>query len=262
MMLIACHAPAVMCTVTVSGAAESQSLDKQGFHIIQKNSFIQKNLLFILAQATGDPTITNQPTKIYYDPDAYNINLTQWLSVQDGDTNSYFGIFYYSNSVAGLVQLDGTDGLGQYYSYMEFDYQNTLIGNAREGFWNPAGMEANSAYTENHNGESFAGDGNAILYIHNDPSKFNLLGNWDGSVAGYPSAFYFANDAYNNSFQQSYAVVLHGTVSSKISFSLSKSAELESESFTLKGSGDINYNHADGTMTGTVTITGKGPAEF
>jgi hypothetical protein len=257
MMFIANNASAVMGTITVSGTAESQSsiTNKNGtFDAIQKHAVSQKDLLFILAQATGDQTITNKTTKIYFDPDAYNALLSDQIAVSQGVTNNYYGIFYYSNSVAGLVRLDGTNNLG-YYSYMEFDYKNTLIYGILEGFWNPGGMEANSVDAQSSSG--YTQNGNAILYIHSDRTLYNLLGRWNGSPDGYPSAFYYANDAYNG-FQQDYAVIFHGVLAFKLSFSESKNVGMESESFTLKGSGDINYDQNDGTISGTVTFSGKG----
>lgn len=265
MILAASKAPAVMGVFTITGTAQSQSQNSKDVPTIEKSSFTQNNLLFILEQGTGDTSITNKPTKIFYDPDAYNSNIVQAVESNQGETNAYFGIFYYSNSVSGLVKLDGpvTNSAGfatNYYSYMEFDYQNTRLG-FMEGFWNPAGMEANGVYSQNGSGNSYTDVGNAILYVHSDPSKFNLLGNWDGNTGGYPSAFYYANDSYQG-FQQSYAAVFHGPFTFKLSFAQGKSSTTESESLSLKGSGDLNYNTNNATISGTVTFSGKGAADL
>lgn len=260
MILAASKATAVMGLFTISGTVQSQSQTSKDVPTIQKNSFTQKDLLFILEQGTGDASITNKPTKIFYDPDAYNSNIVQWVESNEGLTNSYYGIFYYSNSMAGLVKLDGFTT--NYYSYMEFDYQNTLIFGLMEGFWNPAAMEANSVYSTAGNSDTEIG--NAILYVHSDPSKFNLLGEWTSSPYGvpsesfgFPSAFFYANDAYQG-FYQAYAAVIHGPITFKLSFSQSHTNHIESESFTLKGSGDMNYNNTNATISGTATFTGKG----
>ncbi len=66
------NALAVRGTVTISGTVLNQSEDAHSFNVMKSHGVSQKDLLFILAQATGDETITNKhvTTKIYYDPDA------------------------------------------------------------------------------------------------------------------------------------------------------------------------------------------------
>ena len=153
MMLIASNASAVMGLLTFSGTGQFQSTNKQDFAAIQKRSLSQKDLLFILAQATGDQSITNKPTKIFFDPDAFNSAASGWASTNGVGNSEVYGIFYYSNSVAGLTRLDGVDGSGTYYSYMEFDFYNSIDGelNDIEGFWNPYAMEFNTASAESPN---------------------------------------------------------------------------------------------------------------
>ncbi len=261
-MFIASNASAVMGTIAVSGTAELQSFttNKSGDTILVglKRSVSQKDLLFILAEATGDTNITSKPTKIYYDPDAINTNLTIWVNNNETITNNIYGIFYYSNSASGRVPLDGTNDAG-YYSYMEFDY-NSPNGQI-EGFWNPGGMEANSVVNINSALTSVSETGNAILYVHDNPLAFDLLGFWNlvhSNPLGTPSKFYFANNTVDG-FAQNYAMVFHGAIAFKLSSSVSKGTNIVSESFTLKGSGDMNYNQTNGTISGTATFSGKGP---
>ena len=116
-------------------------------------------------------------------------------------------------------------------------------------------MELNSASTFSNSG--ITEDGNAILYVHENPYNFNLLGNWDEAQ---PSSFFFANDWFGD--YSDYALVIHGAFTFKISFSETKTAELESESLSLKGSGDGLFNDIDGVVTGTATFSGKGPNEL
>ena len=229
-MFITNNASAIMGTLTISGTAQIQS----GDFTSTKRSVAQKDVLFILAQATGDQSITNKPTKIFFDPDAFNTNLTAWINTFETNNSpigtNAFGIFYYSNSVAGLVPLDGTHQDGAYYSYMEFDYNNPagpLNGDSGPtGFWNQGGMEANSIININSSMTSVAVAGNAILYIHDNPNDFNLLGFWnliDGfTPTGTPSQFYLANDALPGGFTQNYAIVLHGATAFKYSGSNNK----------------------------------------
>ncbi len=260
MMFAASNASAVMGVFSLTATVETQGTvtNKSGTEpVIKKQSFSQNNLLFILEQGTGDTSITNKhvTTKIYYDPDALNTNATIWAEGQGGSGN-IFGIFYYSNSVSGLVPLDGVNG-GQYYSYMELDFFNSFDGflGFTEGFWNPGAMEFNSV--AGVTSSSFTEDGNAIFYVHEEKLAFNLLGNWN---QGDSSAFYLAND-WNGPYS-AYALVIHGTITFKISVSQSKNVETESESFSLKGSGDGIFNDIDGVVTGTATFTGKGPDDL
>ena len=256
MMFAASNASAVMGLLTLSGTGQFQSTDKQDFPIIQKQTLAQKDLLFILSQATGDESITNKPTKIFFDPDAFNVEASTWATNNNNGSSAIYGIFYYSNAIAGLTRLDGTNIFGDYYSYMEFDFYNSINGELQdiEGFWNPSAMEYTTATTESHNQSSWTQVGNAILYVHSDPSEFNLLGN---SGLDDPSAFYLANNWFD--FFQEYAVVIHGSITYKIVFNQNDTV---TESFTLKGSGDINYSDNPGTFNGTATFTGKGPNEF
>lgn len=260
MMLVANNASAVMGLLTITGTAQSQSYDKDNFPVIQQNSFNQKNVLFILSQATGDTSITNKPTQIYFDPDTNNTAATTWEASNDEGISPVYGIFYYSNSVSGLVRLDGTNGLGEYYSYMEFDYYNSFdqqVGHI-EAFWNPEAMEYNSVATESHSQNAWTQVGNAILYIHSDPGAFNILGPAGDSE---PSAFYVANNSVYPDFLQAYAVVIHGAITYKMTFSQSKGLGLTQESFTLKGSGDLDYDYSTDVFNGTATFNGKGPNE-
>lgn len=91
-MFVASNASAVMGTITLSGISKFQAystniVDKTNsdvLGVIKSYSINQKNLLFILEQGTTNTSITNKPTTIYYDPDAYNALATTWESVNEG----------------------------------------------------------------------------------------------------------------------------------------------------------------------------------
>ncbi len=262
-MFLANNASAVLGVFSLTATVQTQgySINKKNNDetpVIEKQSFSQKNLLFILEQGTGDTTITNKlaNTKILYDPDALNTNATIWVQSQGGTGNVY-GIFYYTNSEAGMVPLDGVDDIGQYYSFMELDFFNYADGflDFNEGFWNPNAMEANSV--TGSTSSALTETGNAILYVHENSYEYNLLGNWN---QGGQSAFFLAND-WNGDLSD-YALAIHGAFTLKISLSESKSGEMESESFSLKGSGDSLLNDVDGVVTGTATFSGKGQDEL
>jgi hypothetical protein len=247
------NASAVMGTLTISGTVQNQVTTKSDVPAIQNSSFSQKNLLFILEQATGDTSITNKTTKIYFDPDALNTNATSWESFNGVNQNVY-GIFYYSNSVSGLTRLDsGYDGT--YISYMEFDFYNSVDGELdwAEGFWNPDGMASTSVTSFGNN--SLTENGTAILYVHTTGDNIAL----PGLVNTYTSTFYYANGLLGA--PQNDAAVIQGPITFKAS--INDKTEIETESFTIKGSGDIIYSGTDGIISsGTVTFSGKGPDEL
>jgi hypothetical protein len=223
---------AIQGTVTVSGTALSQDT-KGGYDVAKKNKFTQKVLLNILAQATGDSSITNKKTTVLYDPDAFNYNA--W----DSNEGYYFyGVFYYSNSVAGLQYLDGIDTNGEYYSYIELDYYN-WINDENEGFWNGDGVEYINILAESKNKESATG--NAILYIHSNPYYYDLP---DGN-------FYYAND-WDGDYQP-YAFVMHGITQ----YGGSISGTTEKASGKFSGSGDGLYDYDELVVSGNATFKAK-----
>jgi hypothetical protein len=226
---------ALQGTVTVSGTVLLQDVNHSGFDAVKKHSIKQKDLLFILEQATGDTSITNKPTKLIYDPDAFNNNA--WFSNQGFD---FYGVFYYSNSVSGLTNLDGIDESGNYFSYIELDCFNGVLGRT-EGFWNAGGVELNNIFADSHNKST--GNGNAILYVHSNPSLYNL-----------PGHLYYANDW--DGFLQQYALVMHGTVQ----FTRSFSTTTEKESFNLSGSGDGVVDFENVVVNGKAKFSAKGLA--
>ena len=234
---------ALQGTITVSGTALSQDANNQDFDVVKKNSITQKRLLFLLEQATGDTSITNKPTKIIYDPDAFNDDA--YFSNQGGFNVEggfdFYGIFYYSNSVSGRVQLDGTTSSNNYYSYIELDYENWVL-ERTEGFWNPNTVEYNTIFADSKN--KATGNGNAILYVHSDPNLYNL-----------PNGNQIYANTWDDAFQQ-YALVFHGKMQFTQSFSNSNNNE--QESFNLTGTGDGVWDFDRLVVNGTVKFTAKG----
>lgn len=245
------NALAVRGTVTISGTVLNQSEDAHSFNVMKSHGVSQKDLLFILAQATGDETITNKPTKIYYDPDAFNDN-----AFDSNQGYDFYGVFYYSNSVVGLQTLDGIDGSGDYYSYLELDEYNPLFDygdGCSEGFFNPYAQEADFIYTESDNEQNWTANGNAFLYVHSNPYDYDIL----GTTSSMPF-FYLADDWYSD--YQQFSVTIHGSIVQKTS--LSDSFTKATESFTLKGSGDVMYEYDAGVINGTVNFSAHGPNDY
>jgi hypothetical protein len=222
---------ALQGTVTLSGTALSQDVNSHGFDVAKKNKITQKVLLNILAQVTGDSSITNHKTTVIYDPAAFNNNA--WNSNEGFD---FYGVFYYSNSLVGLQPLDGIDIFGDYTSYIELDFSNWILGH-NQGFWSDTGVEYNSILAQSTGKESATG--NAILYIHSNPYDYNL-----------PDHLYLANDWFG---AQQYAFVMHGIV--QYGGTLSSSSESSSAKFS--GSGDGEYDFGDLVVSGKATFKAK-----
>jgi hypothetical protein len=226
---------AVPGPVTVSGTALSQD-SKGGYDVAKKNKFTQKILLNILAQATGDSSITNKKTVVLYDPAAFNENAADSIEGYD-----FYGVFYYSNSVAGLQTLDGIDIDGDYYSYIELDYYNWLL-DEYEGFWNGDSVEYNTIVGESKNKATV--NGNGILYIHSDPYDYDLP----------DRDYYYAND-WDGDYQP-YAFVMHGP----LKYGGSISGSTMTTTGKLSGSGDGLYDYNDLVVSGNASFKAKGPA--
>ena len=220
--------------VTVSGTALSQNV-KNSYDVVKTNTFNQKILLQVLAQATGDSSITNKKTTVYYDPEAFNEN-----AYDSNEGYEFYGVFYYSNSVTGPdgVYLDGIDESGDYYSYIELDYYNWLLDD-NEGFWSGDNGAYNAIFGESKGKET--AHSNALLYIHSDPYFYDL-----------PDAdYYYANDW--DGVYQDYAFVLQGAIKYGGTISLTS----ETTSGTLSGSGDGLYQDNEIVVHGTATFTAK-----
>jgi len=168
--------------------------------------------------------------------------------------------------VSGLVRLDGTnvvyvtnivDNVTNYFSYIELDCLSP--DEEVEGFYNPDAMPSASVYSESRSEEKYTADGNAIIYVHSNPSDFNLLGDWQNN-GGYPPYYYFANNVYG--FQQNYAAIIQGPATFTFSYTEKDEVETESQSITIKGSGDVDYDDDAGVISGTVIFNGKGPIEI
>lgn len=255
------NAFAVQGTVTISGTASYQDYNSSDCAIVKTHKIDQALILRMLAEATGDASITNQPTRLIYDPDAID---TAWSGSDQYDGTRY-GVFYYSNSVAGLKKLSGTqyweDGfwfLGiwivtdygyNYYSYMELD---TYTGGGW-GFSSPLGF-AHPYYAEysqmaKEGTTSASLIGHATLYIHSGRNYYNL-----------PSHHYYANNCYG--YYNTRAIAIHGLINLKgVDY-----GPTVSQSFTLQGTGDGVWYEPDMgghfplvISKGSVKFQGTGP---
>jgi hypothetical protein len=220
--------------VTLSGTALGQGT-KGGYDVVKKEKFNQKTLLQVLAIATGDSSITNNKTTVYYDPEPFNEN-----AYDSNEGYDFYGVFYYSNSVTGpdVVYLDGIDESGDYYSYIELDYYNYLLDD-NEGFWTGDNGAYNSIVAESKNKETI--NGNALLYIHSNPYDYDLP---DGNL-------YYAND-WDVLYQQ-YAIVLSGP----IQYGGSENSTSESTFGKLSGSGDGLFQGDDLVVSGKTSFKAK-----
>jgi hypothetical protein len=253
-------ASAVQGTVTISGTASFQDYTPDDCAIVKNHKIDQRLILQMLAEATGDASITNKPTRLIYDPDAVD---TAW-SISDQYDGVQYGVFYYSNSVAGLKKLSGaeywedgfwllgiwirTDSGYNYYSYIELD----SYGGSGWGFSSPLGF-AHPYYTEysqmaKEGSTSVSLAGHATLYVHSGRYNYNL-----------PSRHFYANNCYG--YYNTRAIAIHGLINLKGD---DKGSTI-SQSFTLQGTGDgVWYEPDMGQFPlmiskGSVKFQGTGP---
>lgn len=241
---------AVPCVVTISGTASYQDYNKNDDAVIKKHSISQKMVMQLLAIATGEPSITNKPTKLLYDPDVLN------EAALDSSEDFYsYGVFYVTNSALGLYPLQGIDINGDYWSYIEMDSyildHNSWL-EERLGFSYPYVTEYNSVTTEGKNSGSIIG--NAILYIHSNRNYYDITG-----ANSNQSSLYYANNW--DGYLQSYALVIRGLITANGSDNGTKMTE----SFSLQGSGDglwydSDLGHVPLVISGKAKASGKGPS--
>jgi len=248
MLFAADKASAVLGPCKISVTASYQDYNSHtGYAITKTKSVNQKTLLQLLALATGDANITNHPTIVYYNPDVFNEN-----AFDSNEGFVFYGEFYYSNSVDGLTALDGIDGFGDYYSYIELDSYvdwDWPPVDDNLGFANPDTVEFNAIATESISSsvEKVSLTGNGLLYIHSDPYYYNLE---NGDM-------FYANEYYGE--YQEYALVIRGPIQFKASID-----SKETESISLTGSGDGMWWSSDTgyiplVINGTASFKGTGP---
>ena len=251
MIFAAGKVSAIPGVVNVSGTilSETDSNPSSGVFVgkVTKQSINTKYVLNLLAQATefwfgGDQTwFTDKHSQLVYDPEALNSDAT---SVYSFDV---YGIFYVTNtSTHDVYRLDGFDEGASYYSFVELDsYGFERMTSDGLGFWADPALGENyvNSFKENDNKNTYSSKAtlHGLLYIHDEPYDYNIT---DG-----PSQF----------FDNGMALIIRGLGT----FNYSDNSIKQTESFTLKGSGDGYFSSADDTrpvITGKVTFNSKGPS--
>lgn len=236
-----CNVYGAMGEVNIKAKANYQDYNSKGYEVMKKEGVGNKEILFLLAMATGDDSITNSKTKLLYDPDAYNY---AWYYSDNWDGYDRYGLFFYTNDVAGLVPLQDYDEGYDYYSWIEldsfvgYDWYLGRLGMAYQNY-----LDFNAVAKASDNKLNLLG--NAVLYIHSNEYDWDIL-----------RYHYFANGYYG--YYQSYALVIQGL----ITFKASESSSSFKESFSLQGSGDgVWYDSEMGyiplVIDGKVKFSGK-----
>jgi hypothetical protein len=227
--------------VNVSGTAttEQESNPSPGVYKgkLVKDSIKTKDILVLLANATGKSWISNKNSMLVFIPDAYNSDASA------EETTNIYGIFYVTNKTThdGL-QLDGYDNTDNYYSYIEFDY----LGNEYYlGFYESdtydtyIGENYADNYTENdNNGKSASKElgSDAIFYVHSNPYMYDY--------ATWGSTRLFANN---------YAIVIRGPVE----INSSQDTKKMKISGNLNGASDGIWYDSDASKYSYPVIKGK-----
>ena len=201
---------------------------------VTKKSFKTKDILSLLADATGNGWFTDKGSELVYNPNAYN---------PEASTNGYghtvYGIFYVTNTIThAAVRLDGLDEFNNYYSYIEFDSWD-----AARGFWDNPSLGENSvnSYVENtktgKSSDKITGHG--LLYIHDDPYEFD--------ITDFPSEV-FLNDN---------VLIIRGLGIYQQTFNFNTITG--TQKFNLSGSGDGLLNGTNNVVVqGKITFKSKG----
>jgi hypothetical protein len=225
--------------VDVSGTATTEQESNPSTNVYKgklvKDSIKTKDILALLANATGESWVSNKNSMLVFIPDAYNSDASAEYS-----TNIY-GIFYVTNTAShDLLRLDGFDG--EYYSYIEFDY----VGNGYNlGFYvsdtydTYIGENYADNYTENdNNGKSSSKElgSDAIFYVHSN--------RYAHDYATYGSAVFFEND---------YAIVIRGPVE----IDSSRDTKKMKISGALEGAGDGIWSDSYPVIKGKVSFSGS-----
>jgi hypothetical protein len=238
MIFAAGKASASLGVVNVSGTALSESTNSPSPGVlvgkVTKHSFNTKYVLSLLAQATTNTWFTDKRSQLVYDPDAYNAEAT--TNYNNALTMPVFGIFYVTNtSTHAVFRLDGFDG-ANYWSYVEFDAQP-----GERGFWSDPNLGENTATsgTQNKNTDksSLKTTQHGLLYIHDNQLAYNIT------------------DFPGINFDNDNAIIIRGLGV----FSDSSTPTMETESFSLGGSGDGMFSGDDVVIQGKITFKSKGP---
>jgi hypothetical protein len=148
-------------------------------YTIEKSKFSNKDVMTLLANATGQFWISNKNSRLMYNLDAYNAAATHWYG------EDVYGIFWVTNTVnhapTNYYRLDNTNTATAYWSFIELDYNDWEL-----GFFDPFNIiddtpvGVNSADNEVYVSSPYKNSGrelgsDAILYVHDYPYDYDYL---------------------------------------------------------------------------------------
>jgi hypothetical protein len=186
----------------------------------------------------------------------------------EGFDGEVFGTFYVTNKEGFSLQLSGTDGDGNYYSWIELDAQNTIhsLGDPVEYGWISTNIVAATtvlnapfngvaSYKAGDPGSSTPGTGKetdtstALLYIHDDPYAYDDADNPDI----FWNNFLNQGDGDDASGQNFNALEIRGITIANFTY---QNFEVAGGNLSLTGSGNlvIGGNYGSVIKTGKATI--------
>jgi hypothetical protein len=218
---------------TATGEKVTVSTPTKYVQKFDRESFKTKDVLALLAYATGESWFTNKNSHLVYDPDVYNDSASNWYEEE------VYGIFWVTNTVShDLYRLDNASTTNSYWSFIELDYYEWEL-----GFWIPwwyyssavginnvqSGVETMSSVKYKELGSD------AILYVHDNPYYFD-----------------YANYAYGF-WYNSNAAVIRGPLTITVNATPTK-AKL---TISLSGNGDGMFYDSELEETVYPVLTGK-----
>ncbi|MGH7939456.1 MAG: hypothetical protein ACREFR_00100, partial [Limisphaerales bacterium] len=135
--------------------------------VIESKSFGNAQLYLLVSNAVAEGNVyevpaTNLPADGYI---AFNSEGT--AAVDNGPYDTIYGTFYVTNKTGLYYPLQGFDGSGQFYSYMELDSEEVGFDNIFE----------DDIYSENYNDHTGTGSyietAPMLLYFNDDPYYYD-----------------------------------------------------------------------------------------
>jgi len=269
----------VAATLTVALAsawAKDPVLTVSGTAVIQKTNYENSSSVFI--GTTASSSFNNKQVYNLISNAVANASSASFGAISSAilPANGYIafnaqsfdgqvsGIFYVTNKTGFFYQLSGTDGNGNYYSWIELDTQNNnSLGNLADFGWGNTNIvgafpvsEAPFNGVATINASDITGSGKetdtstGLLYIHDDPYAYDDADDpdifWSNNLLGQG----LGNDFFGSNFN---ALEIRGIVTTSATY---KGFNAVTTTLSMTGTGNFvsQGNYESLVKTGTATL--------
>lgn len=218
-------------------------------------TFKEADIYTLIVNAVSNAAITAIPTQtlpadgyIAYNPNFVTNMFT--MTTYDHVYTNITGLFYVTNKSGFFYPLSGRDTNGNYYSFIELDTVDQVLGPQGFGFANGAlfPQDFNSIFTENFNtttsNSSETDTETPVLFIHDDP--------YISDDADEPGIFFFNDISYPSDylFNFYHAIEIRGV----LSLSFKGTSNKVTVAGTLNGTGNtVMKNGQNDNVYGIIT---------